>query len=75
MNYTMVLKKVLEFMNEQNNTTAKELTIESIEYELELDAPYLRRIRFGTCARVFQVILQRLMKGIYMNMEEVSKKG
>ena len=34
MNYTMILKKVLEFIHEQNNTTAKELVIESIEHEL-----------------------------------------
>ena len=33
MNYTMVVKKVLEFIHEQNNTTAKELVIESIEHE------------------------------------------
>ena len=32
-NYTLILKKVLEFIHEQNSTTAKELVIESIEHE------------------------------------------
>ena len=69
--FTSVVKRVLEFIKEQNIVAEEEVDMEDKEYEKILDIPSLRNVRKGTCTKVFHTVLRRLQKTLYLNVNEI----